>query len=137
VVSLLATGPKVRGLKPIRPRTMDFNDDKYLSQHDFFRMGSKAGGPILQHVKYRYSMKRNTCRLKSRTYLAKFLPASLQGVSAGYCQTVGKLGMIRPQMGKYNKSIKVAVYGTTWWTVRVTNSTKSRLNLLPRLSSNR
>jgi hypothetical protein len=39
---------------------------------------------------------------------------SLLGVSAGYCQraVVGESGMIRTQMGKHNRLIMVAVYGT-------------------------
>jgi hypothetical protein len=58
-------------------------------------------------------MKTDTCRLNSWTFLAKFLPALLLGVSAGYCQRalVGKSGMIRTQMGKHNRSV-MAVYGT-------------------------
>jgi hypothetical protein len=40
---------------------------------------------ILRHVKGPYSMKRDTCRLNSWTFLAKFLPTLLLGVSAGYC----------------------------------------------------
>jgi hypothetical protein len=51
---------------------------------------------ILQLVKDPYHMKRDTCRQNSWTFLAKFLPASLLGVSAGYCQraVVGESGMI-------------------------------------------
>jgi hypothetical protein len=59
-------------------------------------------------------MKRDTCRLNSRTYLAKFIRTSLLGVSACYYQMplVGESGMIRTQMGKHNKSAMVAVHGT-------------------------
>jgi hypothetical protein len=41
-------------------------------------------------------------------------PASLLDVSAGYCQKalIGESGMIRAQMGKHNRSVMVAVYGT-------------------------
>jgi hypothetical protein len=35
---------------------------------------------ILRHVKDPYSMKTDTCRLNSWTFLAKFLPALLLGV---------------------------------------------------------
>jgi hypothetical protein len=44
VVSMLATGPKGRGLNPAE--AMDFKDDKN-PRHTFLRMGSKAGGPLL------------------------------------------------------------------------------------------
>jgi hypothetical protein len=41
-------------------------------------------------------------------------PALILGVSAGYCQRalVDGTGMIRTQMGKHNRSVMVAVYGT-------------------------
>jgi hypothetical protein len=44
------------------------------------------------------------CRLNSKTILAKFLPASLLGVYAGYCQRalIGEAGVIRTQVGKQN-----------------------------------
>jgi hypothetical protein len=47
------------------------------------------------------------------TFLAKFLPASLLGASAGICQKalVDESGMIRTQMGKHDKKM-VAVHGT-------------------------
>jgi hypothetical protein len=61
-----------------------------------------------------YSMKRGTCRLNLRTFLAKILSASLLGVSAGYCQTavVGESGIIITEMKNQNRSVMVAVYGT-------------------------
>jgi hypothetical protein len=50
-------------------------------------------------------MKKDTCRQNSLTFLAKFLPASLLGVSAGYCQgaLVDESGIIRSEMGTRNK----------------------------------
>jgi hypothetical protein len=42
---------------------------------------------IARHVKDTYSVKIDTCRPNSRTFLAKFLPASLLDVSAVYCET--------------------------------------------------
>jgi hypothetical protein len=68
---------------------------------------------ILQYVKDPYSMQ---SRLNSRTFLAKFLPASLLGVSASNCQRalVGDSGMIITQMGKHIRSVMVAVYGIPW-----------------------
>jgi hypothetical protein len=38
------------------------------------------------------------------------------GVTAGYCQRalVDKSGMIRTQIGKHNRSVMVAVYGTSF-----------------------
>jgi hypothetical protein len=61
-------------------------------------------------------MKRDTCRLTARTFIAKFHPASLLGVFAGYCQRAlaSESGMIRTQMGKNNRSVMVAVYETPW-----------------------
>jgi hypothetical protein len=44
VVSVLATGPKVRGFDPDRSRWI-FKGDKN-SEHHFLRRGSKAVGPI-------------------------------------------------------------------------------------------
>jgi hypothetical protein len=46
--------------------------------------------------------------------LAKFLPTSLLGISARYCQiaVVDKSVMIRTKMGKHNKLVMVAVHGT-------------------------
>jgi hypothetical protein len=71
---------------------------------------------ILRHIKDPYSMKiyRPTCRLNSRTFLAKFLPASLMGVSAGYCQRAldGESVIITTQTEKHNRSVMVAVYET-------------------------
>jgi hypothetical protein len=45
-------------------------------------------------------------RINSRTFLAKFLPASLLGVSDCICQRalVDKTGMIRTQVGMHNGS---------------------------------
>jgi hypothetical protein len=58
-------------------------------------------------------MKRETCRQSFLTFLAKFLPALLLSVSAGCCQRalLGKLGI---QVGKHNRSVTAAVYGTAW-----------------------
>jgi hypothetical protein len=69
---------------------------------------------ILRHVKDTCSMQRDIYRLNSRTFLGKFLPALLLGVSAGYCQRdmVDESRIIRTQMGKDNRSVMVAVYGT-------------------------
>jgi hypothetical protein len=72
---------------------------------------------ILQHVKDPYSMKEillGTCRQNLQTFLAKFLPASLLGVPAGYCHRapVGESEMIITQIGKHNRSVMVVVYGT-------------------------
>jgi hypothetical protein len=41
-------------------------------------------------------------------------PASLLGVSAGYCyrSLLGDSGMIRTQIGKHDTSVMIAVYGT-------------------------
>jgi hypothetical protein len=44
VVSMLATGPKVRGFDPDRGRWI-FNGDKN-PEHHFLRRGSKAVGPM-------------------------------------------------------------------------------------------
>jgi hypothetical protein len=44
VVSVLATGPKVRGFNPGRGR-WNFKGDKN-PEHDFLRGGSKAVGPM-------------------------------------------------------------------------------------------
>jgi len=57
---------------------------------------------------------RDTCRQNSLTFLAKFLSATLLGVSAGYCQRalVGESGIIIPEMGKHDRSVIVEVHGT-------------------------
>jgi len=49
---------------------------------------------------------RDTSPAKLTAFLAKFLPASLLGVSAGICQRalVDESGMIRTQMGTHNRS---------------------------------
>jgi hypothetical protein len=44
VVSVLATGPKIRGFDPDRGRWI-FKDDKN-SEHHFLRRGSKAVSPM-------------------------------------------------------------------------------------------
>jgi hypothetical protein len=46
-------------------------------------------------------LKEILCRQNSRPFLPKFLPASLLGVSAGYCQRalVDESGIIRNQVG--------------------------------------
>jgi hypothetical protein len=46
--------------------------------------------------------------------LAKFLPASLLGVSVDFYQraVVGESGMIKIHTGKHNRSVMVAVHGT-------------------------
>jgi hypothetical protein len=95
-------------------RTMDGNTN---SQHNVLRRGSKAGGPILEDFtacQKSPQYKRVTCRQNLWIFFAKFLPASLLGVSAGYCQrsVLGESGMIRTQMGKHSRSVVVAVYGT-------------------------
>jgi hypothetical protein len=62
-------------------------------------------------------MKRDTCRLNSRTFLAKYFLASLLGVTASYCKRaalVDESGMIRTPMGKHNRSVMVAVHATPW-----------------------
>jgi hypothetical protein len=58
-------------------------------------------------------MKEILRRQNSRTFLAKFLPASLLGVSVGICKgaLVDESGMIRTLMGTHNKSEIVAVHG--------------------------
>jgi hypothetical protein len=52
-----------------------------------FRGDVKPGVKILWHVNDPYSMKRDTCNLNSWAFLTKVIPASLLGVSAGYCQS--------------------------------------------------
>jgi hypothetical protein len=84
VVTVLATKPRFAG--------------SYLAEDDGFFKGDKIrsttyfGGDvkpsvlcrkILRHVKDPYSMRSDTCRQNSRTFLAKFLSALLLGVSAG------------------------------------------------------
>jgi hypothetical protein len=65
-------------------------------------------------------MKEILRRQNSRPFLAKFLPASLPGVSPNICHTalVDESGMIRTQMGMNNKSVNGrsawnALYNTT------------------------
>jgi hypothetical protein len=61
-------------------------------------------------------------RENSRKIFVKFPPASLLGVSAGYCQRSleDESGMIRTQLGMHNKSENGrsawnALYDTTPW----------------------
>jgi hypothetical protein len=70
---------------------------------------------ILQHVKELYEYERDIYRY-SLTFLAQFLPTSILGVSAGYCQRaqVCESGMIRTQMGNHNTPVTVGVYGISW-----------------------
>jgi hypothetical protein len=84
---MLATGPKVRGLK------LGEDDGllKAITIHSTtsFRGGVKPVVPchkILWHVKRSLQYERDTCRQNSQTFLAKFLPALLLGVSASYYQ---------------------------------------------------
>jgi hypothetical protein len=58
-------------------------------------------------------MKRDACRQKFTTISCQVSPASLLGVSGGYCQKalVDASGMTGTQMGTYNRSEMVAVYG--------------------------
>jgi hypothetical protein len=82
----------------------------------FFGGEVKPSAPLRKikwHIEDPFSMKRDTCRQNSRTFIFKFLPASLLGVSAGYCQRtlLGKSVMIKVQMGNHNGSVTVAVSG--------------------------
>jgi hypothetical protein len=53
-------------------------------------------------------------RLNSRLFSRQVFPASLPGVSAGYCQRAlaDKSGMIITRMGKHNRPVMVIVLGT-------------------------
>jgi hypothetical protein len=87
VVSVLAIGTKVRGFKPDGGRWI-FNGDKNLL-YDFLQREVKPSvecREILRYLKDPYITETDTCRLNSRKSLSKFLPVSILGVSAGYCQ---------------------------------------------------
>jgi hypothetical protein len=71
MVIVLAIAPKVHGFKSGQCQWI-FKGDK-IPYHDFLRRGSIAVDPM---------SKEDTCRQNSRTFLAKFLPASLLDVSA-------------------------------------------------------
>jgi hypothetical protein len=111
---MLVIGPKVRGFRPCW-RQWIFSDVKIRSTTSF-RGEVKLSVPchkILWHIRDPYSMKRDTCRLKSRTFLAKFLPALVLGVCFSLPESSGRW-MIRTQMETHNRPIMVAVYGMPW-----------------------
>jgi hypothetical protein len=54
---------------------------KVRSMTSFKGEAKTLGYVVLQHFESPYSMKRDTCRLYSQPFLAKFLTASLLGVS--------------------------------------------------------
>jgi hypothetical protein len=66
---------------------------------------------ILQHVNDSYSMK-ETLLGKIHVIYCPGSPASLLGVSAGYCQRplIGELRMTRTQMGKRSRLVMITVY---------------------------
>jgi hypothetical protein len=78
-------------------------------QHDLLRGEVKPAVPckFLWHVKDPYNMKEMLVGQIQRSYLTRFLPASLLGVFAGYRQRtlVGESGINRNQMGKHNRSV--------------------------------
>jgi hypothetical protein len=104
MVSMLAIGPKVHGLKPGRWQWI-FKGDKIRSMPSF-------KGEVKSSASCR--------KIPAETFLAKFVPASLLGVSAGICQRalVDESGMIRTQMGMPYRSENgcsawSALYNTT------------------------
>jgi len=65
---------------------------------------------IFRHVEHTHNVK-EILTSKVHGHFCQVSPASILGVSAGYCQTalVGESGIIRTQMGKHNRSVMVAV----------------------------
>jgi hypothetical protein len=113
VVKVLAIGPKVHRFKPGQGQWIFKGDKNPL--HGFLQRGSKAVGPksyefmaCLRSLQY----ERNTCRQNSEL-ITMFLLLCYK-VSVGYCQRalVDDSEMIGTQMGKYNRSVMVAAYGT-------------------------
>jgi hypothetical protein len=66
-----------------------------------------------------------TCVLHVRAY---YPPSSHHRVSSGYCQRalVDEPGIIRTQMGKHNRSVMVAVYGTPCATLPLKQNRNSK-----------
>jgi hypothetical protein len=87
VVSVLATGPKVRGFDPDRGRWI-FKGDKNPEQH-FLRRGSKTVGPVdLRHVKEPSGMNRTSNVRKSHPSLLTACQMALavtSGLSKNLC----------------------------------------------------
>jgi hypothetical protein len=105
---------KVLGFKPGRGR-LTFNGEKIHSTTSF-EEGVKPSltcSKILRHVKEPYSVKEIPVdKIHDISYQVS--TAALPGVSASYGQRalVGESLMIRTQMGKNNRSVMVAMYGT-------------------------
>jgi hypothetical protein len=106
VVSMLITGPKIRGFKPSRGQ-WSFKDDKSLQQ-------TSSGGKVKprSHVVTFYGLLRNPASMKvilhkknSAAISPRIFPASLLYVSAGNCERalVDASGMIKTQMGTHNR----------------------------------
>jgi hypothetical protein len=111
---VLAIEPKDRRFKHGQGRQI-FNGDNIRIMISF---GGKVKPfvscrKILRPVNDPYSMKEIIRSQNSRTFMAKLFLLRHK-VSAGYCQTavVGESGIIRTQMGKHNRSVMVAVFGT-------------------------
>jgi hypothetical protein len=108
VVSVLAIGPKIRELKP-GPERCIFKATEVRSTASF-GAELKPSFPRhknLQHVKKSLRSITEILRLQNeRTFLAKFLPASLLDVHAAIFQKalVNESGMITTQMGMHNRS---------------------------------
>jgi hypothetical protein len=86
-----------------------------------------ARGSSLQILLLKFCMNLliTTCVLHVRAY---YSPSSHHRVSAGYCQRalVDEPGIIRTHMGKHNRSVMVAVYGTPCATLPLKQNRNSK-----------